>query len=404
MRSNRQNPRSALGNQSFVIYISGALVALHGLWIYRVALAWYAWQLTESEFWVGMVAFTQFAPAVVLGPLFGVFADRFERRRASMMINAGCMINIGILSALTFSGRVDIAMLTAFSLMQGILDGAHTPVRMTLVPSIVTREQLQSAIATNSILFNVSRFIGPALSGFVIAKWSVAHAFGISALSYLALVAAVALVRLRPDARRPQITGNVGSELLAGIRYVREHKRIRALLISIAVASIFGRGVLEMLPAFADEVFAGGPSALAILTSAIGIGSVATGLVLAAGTRWLQPRAIRNCVMIAGGLIVVFSLVDTFWIAVVIAVVMGIILSLVGVGSQILIQTMVDDELRGRVTSLWGMIAFGGTAVGSLLIGSAASVYGLQESTVVAGLLCALLLVFVRGRPEPAVH
>jgi MFS family permease len=379
---------SALRNRNFLIYLSGSTVSLHGLWIYRVALGWYAWQLTGSELWVGIIAFTQFAPAVIFGPLFGVLADRFNRRKASMLINTASVFNMLVLSSLTFLGQVDIRVLAASSVVQGILDGAHTPVRMTLVPSIVSRAQLHSAIASNSIAFNVSRFVGPAIAGFIIATWGVGTAFAVNGVTYLAIVAAVMLIQVNPGTRRTKQPGDVWSELLDGVRYVLGHQTIRSLLVTVAVASVFGRGALEMLPAFADKVFGGGAAALAILTSAVGAGSIITGVVLSRHSAWLNRKVVRIAVIAAGLLIVAFAASGEFWLAVPVITVLGVILSLVGVGSQILIQSHVDEEVRGRVSSLWGMIAFGGTAIGSLIVGSGSAVFGLQLTVVVTGLLC----------------
>ena len=138
---------SALSSRYFVIYLVGNTISLHGLWIYRVALGWYAWQLTGSELWVGIVAFTQFAPAVVFGPVFGVLADRFDRRAASLLINSVSIINMSLLGFLTYLGAADIIVLTMLSLMQGVLDGAHMPVRMSIVPNLVKKNQLHNAIA-----------------------------------------------------------------------------------------------------------------------------------------------------------------------------------------------------------------------------------------------------------------
>ena len=391
---------SALSSRSFLIYIIGSTVSLHGLWIYRVALGWFTWKLTGSEFWVGIVAFTQFAPAVVFGPLFGVLADRFDRRKASILINSLSAINMSLLGTLAWFGAVDIFVLTAQSLAQGALDGAHTPVRMTLVPSLVEKKQLHSAIATSSIAFNVSRFLGPAISGFVIVTYGVSAAFLLNGISYLAIIAAVAVVKVRPLAARDTQSSDVWSELLDGIRYVVAHQTIRGLLISVAVASVFGRGALEMMPAFADAIFERGSSGLATLTAALGVGAIMSGLLLSQTTTWLNSKVVRLAVVFAGMLIAVFGANAEFWIAVPIVVGLGVILSLCGVGSQILIQTMVEESVRGRVSSLWGMIAFGGTAFGSLIVGSAATVFGLQETVIAAGLLCAAIALLSPSQPE----
>ena len=387
---------SALSSRNFLVYLIGSTVSLHGLWIYRVALGWFAWQLTASEFWVGIVAFTQFAPAVFFGPVFGVLADRVDRRIASIAINSCSTANMLLLGALAALGKVDIFVLSALSLVQGSLDGAHTPVRMTLVPNLVSREQLQSAIATTSISFNVSRFVGPAIAGLIIATLGVSAAFAVNGVSYLAIVAAVSCIRLRPVERGKKKPGDVWSELLDGIRYVRAHRTIRGLLVIIAVASLFGRGALEMLPAFADAVFGRGSSGLAVLTSAVGVGAVATGLILSRRLHWLNIGVIRLSVVVAGCLIVVFGWNSSFWFAVPLVTTLGVILSLCGVGSQILLQSLVDEDVRGRVSSLWGMIAFGGTAFGGLIVGAAAATFGLQATVIVAGLLCAVAALIPR--------
>lgn len=379
---------SALSSRNFLIYLTGSTLSLHGLWIYRVALGWFAWQISGSEFWVGIVAFTQFAPAVIFGPLFGVLADRFDRRKASIVINSLSTMNMLLLAALASSGHVDITVLTLLSFMQGALDGAHTPVRMTIVPNLVAKEQLQSAIASTSVSFNVSRFVGPAIAGLIIATFGISAAFVVNGISYLAIIVAVSVVRLRPLPGRLKKQGDVWAELLDGVRYVIRHRTIRELLIIIAVASVFGRGALEMLPAFADAVFQRGSSGLAVLTSAVGAGAITTGLVLSRSTKWLDSRVIRFAVIAAGILIVVFGAINSFWLAVPVVVSLGVILSLCGVGSQILIQTLVDENLRGRVSSLWGMVAFGGTALGSLVVGSAAAAFGLQATVIFTGVVC----------------
>jgi len=379
---------SALSSRYFLIYLIGNTISLHGLWIYRVALGWYAWQLSGSELWVGIVAFTQLAPAVVFGPVFGVLADRFDRRAVSLLINSVSVMNMLLLGFLTHQGSVDIFVLTMLSLMQGVLDGAHMPVRMSVVPNLVKKIQLQSAIAITSISFNVSRFVGPAIAGVIIAKLGVATAFAINGVSYLSLIAAMLIVRLNPTVERKSRQSHVWQELKDGVRYVRQHRSIRAVLVIIALASVFGRGALEMMPAFADAVYRGGSAALAILTSAIGAGAIVTGLALSRGTGWLTINVVRTAAAVGGALITVLGFLQSFYAAVVIVAALGVILSLCGVGSQILIQTLVDDEVRGRVSSIWGMVAFGGTALGGLAVGFAATIWGLQNAVIVSGMLC----------------
>ena len=381
--------QSALRNRDYVIYLAGATISLHGLWVYRVALGWFAWELSESELWVGIVAFTQFAPAVVFGPVFGVFADRFDRRVASILINSLSLLNMLMLGVLTLLGYVDIRLLALLSLLQGTLDSAHAPVRMSIVPNLVNSDQLYSAIALTSVSFNLSRFVGPALAGFVIALAGVGTAFVINGISYLAMFIAMIVLRQKPSAHSADRRKHPWVELLDGARYALSHPLIRSLLVLAALGSVFGRGALEMMPAFADAVFGGGATALAGLTSAVGAGAVVAGIALSRGTRWLTTRVVKIGLIVAGLLVVSFGLLDRFEAAIIVAALLGVTLSICGVGSQILLQAQVDDELRGRVSSFWGMIVFGGTSLGSLAVGAAASVWGLQNAVVAAGVLCA---------------
>lgn len=389
---------SALKSRNFLIYLGGNTVSLHGLWLYRVALGWFAWQLSGSELWVGIVAFTQFAPAVVFGPIFGVLADRFDRRATSIFINSLSVLNMLLLGLLTSLGFIDIRVLVLLSLMQGILDGAHAPVRMSIVPNLVGREQLQSAIALTSVSFNLSRFIGPAIAGPVIAVWGVGTAFTINGVSYLAAIGAMIAVRLNPSSKRADTRKHPWTELVDGARYAFSHKGLRSPLIIAALGAIFCRGALEMLPVFADAVYSGGAPALATLTSAIGGGAVMTGLMLSRGTQWLTVGVLYVAVIVSGLLVIALGAIDVFEVAIVIVAGLGVSLSLSGVGSQILIQTLVDDELRGRVSSFWGMIAFGGTSLGSLAVGAAAHTWGLQSAVIATGSLCLIIAIFASLR------
>lgn len=386
---------SALSNPNFRIYLVGSTISLHGLWIFRVALAWFAWELTGSEAWVGIVSFTQFAPALLFGPFFGVIADRFERRKISMFLNTGSALNMLALAGLSFAGVIDIYVLAGFSLIQGMLDGSHTPVRMALIPGLVEKEELSSAIASTSISFNVSRIVGPALSGIVIASYGVSWAFALNSLSYLAIVIAVGVVSIRPRAERATGKSNVWDELKHGIRYVLNHPMIRTLLMLTAIGTLFGRGALEMMPAVADAVLERGASGLAALTSAVGVGAVLMGVFLSRGTQWLTVRALKLTLVSASLFIVLFGGSSNFVLSLFAVCLLGLLLSLCGIGSQILIQSHVDDDVRGRVSSLWGMIAFGGTAIGGLVIGLLADGLGLQSTLVAAGVLSLLGTVLI---------
>ena len=383
---------SALTNRNFLIYIGGSLFSLHGVWVYRVALAWLAWQLTYSEFWVGVIAFTQFAPTVVLGPAFGVLADRFDRRLAGALVNAGSVINMLVLAWLAWRSTMGIELLVLLSTIQGTLDGAYSPLRMAIVPTLVRDEQRSSAIALGSVAFNLSRFVGPALAGLIIATWGVGPAFAFNGVSYIGVIIALGLIRLESTGRKDKPAKHPWLELKEGAHYLFTHDFLRLLLLFGAVQCVLGRGSMEMLPAFADAVYEGGATALAALTSAIGAGAILGGIMLSRGTHWLTLGVLRIGLMIAGGFVVLLGIIDALPLAMAVVAILGLLLSLCGVGSQILMQTHVDDEYRGRVSSFWSATIFGGTALGSLLIGAVASAWELQYSVIAAGVLITMMI------------
>jgi MFS family permease len=400
MQEDRKDPTpsSALRNRNYLIYLAGSTVSLHGLWVYRVALGWQAWQLTESEFWVGVVAFTQFFPMVLFGSLFGVLADRFDRRKASILINSVSTLIMLALAGLTAAGLVDVYVLCALSLLQGVADGAHLPVRLALIPALVPRQQFQSAMAINSVAFNLSRFVGPAIAGVLIAVVGVAAAFAFNAVSYIAILVALAIIRTLPFRQRPDARSHVWGELKDGVRYVMASTPLRQLLGLVAMASFFGRGPLELMPAFAESVFRRGSTGLSILTAAAGAGAIVAGIIISRGIVRLRIRYIAIGIAIAGCLIILLGVARQFWLGVATVTALGFMLTVCGVGSQVLLQSMIDDELRGRVSSLWGMIAFGGTAFGGLLVGAFASLWGLSATTVAIGVVCMLLTLRIYAR------
>jgi MFS family permease len=400
MREDRQGPTStsALRNRNYLIYLAGSTVSLHGLWVYRVALGWQAWALTESELWVGVVAFTQFFPMVLFGSVFGVLADRFDRRKASILINSTSTLIMLALAALTVAGLVDVSVLCALSLLQGMADSAHLPVRLALIPALVPRQQFQSAMAINSVAFNLSRFIGPAIAGVLIAVFGVAAAFAFNAASYLAILAALLIISTRPFRQRAEARSDVWGELKDGVRYVRASTPVRQLLGLVAMASFFGRGPLELLPAFAESVFRRGATGLAILTAAAGAGAIVAGIIISRGVVRLRIRYIAIGIAVAGCLIILLGVARQFWLGIATVAALGFILTVCGVGAQILLQSLIDDELRGRVSSLWGMIAFGGTAFGGLIVGAFASIWGLSATTLGIGIVCMLLTLRIYAR------
>jgi MFS family permease len=379
-----------LSQRNFAIYLIGSAFSLHGLWIQRVAIGWLAWELTESEAWLGLLALAELMPVVVLGPLFGVWADRLDRKTVAYVTNAINIALCSLLGLLTALGAIDIFTLWVVTALLGCVSSAFQPVRLSLIPSLVPRDLLSEAVAAQSIVFNVSRFLGPAIAGIVIAAFGLWSAFVINAASYFAMIAALLIVQLRPRASRGE-KSHFLSEFKAGLAYTYTHVEIRWQILVVAISALTGRATIQMLPAFAGDTYAGGSSMLATLTSVAGAGAVVAGIVLARlGVGHGLRRATVLGTIATGVLMGVLGASANFAAGVVALAALGFCLTLVGIGSQTVIQTAVTEAMRGRVLSLWAAVAFAAPALGGVLIGLSAELWGLGATTVAAGGLCAV--------------
>jgi MFS family permease len=379
-----------LSQRNFAIYLTGSAFSLHGLWIQRVAIGWLAWELTASEAWLGLLALAELMPVVIFGPLFGVWADRLDRKTVAYVTNGINIVLCGVLGLLTALAAIDIYTLWVITALLGCVSSAFQPVRLSLIPSLVPRELLSEAVAAQSIVFNVSRFLGPALAGIVIAAFGLWSAFAINAASYFAMIAALMICEIRPRASR-----GAASHFLAdfkeGFAYTYTHAEIRWQILVVAISALTGRATIQMLPAFAGGIYAGGSSMLATLTSVAGAGAVVAGLVLARldvghGLR----RATLLGTIVTGALMGLLGATDNLVAGIVALAALGFCLTLVGIGSQTVIQTEVTEVMRGRVLSLWAAVAFAAPALGGVLIGLSAELWGLGATTVAAGGLCAV--------------
>lgn len=387
-----------LGQRNFAVYLTGSAFSLHGLWIQRVAIGWLAWELTESEAWLGLLALAELLPVVFLGPIFGVWADRLDRKTVAYITNSINIVLSLLLCVLTALAIIDIYMLWVITALLGCVSSAFQPVRLSLIPSLVPRELLSEAVAAQSIVFNISRFLGPAIAGVTIAAFGLWAAFAINAVSYFAMIAALLLVDLRRRGAARE-RRHFLAEFKEGVSYTYTHPEISWQLLVVMISALTGRAVIVMLPAFAGDIFAGGSAVLATLTSVAGGGAVIAGIVLTrlgAGQR-LKLATVYGTI-VTGLLMVVLGWTDSFFAGIAVLAALGFCLTLVGIGSQTVIQTAVAEDMRARVLSLWAAVAFSAPALGGLLIGVAAQTWGLGMTTIVAGILCVLPAAVMGGR------
>ena len=389
---------TVLRDRNYALYALGNTISSLGTWAQRVGVGWLSWELSHSAFWVGLVSLSQFLPVTLFAPLFGGLLDRTDPKRYAIAANGALMIGAAALWVVTAVGAMTIERLCVLSLLLGIANGAYHPARLSIVNEVAPPGRLAEAIATNSILYNLARSVGPALAGISIAALGIAATFAINALSYVAVVAALAVITMRKMPRRP--SAGFISDFTDGLRYASGHKFIRELMLLSFVTSSLGRGVVELLPAFAGGVYDRGSSGLAALTTASGIGAVLGGMFLSRlGSGDGLSTLARRSAMSVGVAVAVFGFMPNYLSGLVAIFILSIVTVLCGVGLQVVLQQSIDAAFRGRILGLWGMCNVAGPGIGGAVLGALAQGIGVRTATVTSGVLCSALAVWiVRGR------
>ena len=393
---------SALASRDFRLYAAGNAISLQGLWVQRITIAWIAWDLSGQAAFVGLIAFLGFAPTMVTGPIFGVLADRTPLIRAAMATQGALCLLALAMAAFHATGWLDRWSLAFLALAIGVVTSAHHPVRMTLAPLLAPPQAMASIITITSLNFNLARSIGPAIGGALIATVGVGATLWLIAVCYLPYI--VLLRWLHPRAR--VLTATESRSVLGGfaqgLARIRSDPFMRRVLATTGVFALGGRGVLELLPAIADGVFARGAAGLGTLTSAAGIGALAASATIVAmpairpGT---MPRRGQAAVWAGLALGLVLAVSTSWTLTLAAAVCLGGCGAMVGVSMQSALQLSLEDAYRGRVMSLWVMTGIGCAALGALLIGALADRFGLAWGTVlVYGAGLALFRAFTRRR------
>jgi len=395
--------RSALANRNYRRYAIGNIFSHFGTWVQRVAMGWLAWKLTHSGAWLGMIAFADLAPTVVLAPFAGAIADRIDRLAGIRVTQTLALVQALLLAALTFGGLTTIHWLLGLAFARGVIMAFNQPLRFAVVPSLVERRDLTSAIAINSMSFNIARIAGPGLAGVIVALWGEAAAFAFNALSFLIFIAVLYVIDLGPiPAQVPRPVRALPREILDGMRYCVRTPGIAQIFLLLTVVALFGRAFTELLPGFSDAVFGRGVDGLAMLHSAAGAGALLGSFSLArrGGVPGLT-RLVAWVVFVLGLALLAFTATNVFWLAVPCVALTGFAMVIIGVGEQTLLQNAVDGTIRGRVMSIYGMISRGGPAVGALVMGWASSWVGLRWPVAVGALLCLATWLWALARIGP---
>jgi MFS family permease len=389
----------AMRHHHYRNYTCGSVLSLIGTWTHRVALGWLTWELTGSYAWLGIIAFADMFAMMLVSPVAGDLADRLDRRRLAFWSQFGMMCQALALATLVFAGAAEIWSLLGLTIALGAMHAFHTTSRLAMVPNLVPVEDLTPAIAINSMIFNVARFIGPAVAGLIIASFGVGPAFVFNAFTFVVFLTVLARLRLLRIEHRSRPDESVLSSIHQGIRYALGHGGIGPLLLMLTITAFAARSLPDLLPGFADGVFKRGPEGLAWLTSMMGLGAMASGFIFLARDGVAGMTAmVLHCLMLLGVTTILFAMVDTFWIATVIIVAVGMAMNIIGVGVLNLMQNGVEGVMRGRVMAIYTFLHQGAPAAGTLLLGGIAEHVGLAWPVSAAGILTIFLWALMLPR------
>ena len=396
----------ALRYRNFRLFIGGQCISLIGTWMQRIALGWLVYRLTNSVFLLGAVGFAGQLPVFLLTPFAGVLADRVNRHRLIVITQLMAMLQALVLAVLVLGGWIHIWHVMVLSVVLGAVNAVDMPCRQSFMHEMIDdRTDLGNAIALNSSTVNVARLIGPSLAGLLIAVTGEGICFLINGLSYLAVIAALLMMTLKPVAKPVQQRHPI-RQLKEGVVYACSFPPIRAILLLLAVISLMGMPYTVLMPVLAKNILHGGPATLGLLMGAAGVGALIAAVYLASRTSvlGLAKRMVYTGVILAVGLILLAAsrhLVPAM-----------INMLLVGFGmifqmaaGNTLLQTIVDDDKRGRIMSFYTFSIMGMAPFGSLLFGALAERIGVSGTLAVGGAACLVgTIVFHFKLPEMRRH
>ncbi|WP_445501037.1 MFS transporter [Microvirga sp. G4-2] len=378
MRNGWHGVRAALSEANYLNFTIGNVFSLIGTWVQRVALGWLVWELTGSGAWLGAIAFADLFPMVLVTPLAGALADRSDRLRVTRISQALLMVHAGLLTVLSAFGSLSPLLILVLALISGVVTAFNQPFRMALLPDLVGRENLVSAVAVNSIVFNTARFIGPAIAGLVIAKGSLTLAFAINFGTFAAFSWTLARIRLVTLDQAPSTSRSLLNSVVEGWRYAIGHIGLGAMLLMLTVVSLCVRPILELMPSYA-ALFGSDANGFALMTSTIGLGSLVGAICL---SRQADPTALATMALsnglLMGAALLVAALAHQKLLGLLALFILGFGMVVSGIANQIVIQLAVPDHLRGRLLALHSMIFRGAPALGALAIGALSDLTGLR--------------------------
>jgi len=390
----------ALRHRNYRLFFGGQSLSLIGTWMTQVASSWLVYRLTNSALLLGMVSFSGQIPALLLTPFAGVWVDRWDRRTVLKVTQVLAMLESLALAVMVFSGHENIWYILALTMFQCAVNAFDIPARQTFVVEMIEdRADLPNAIALNSSMMTGARLVGPSIAGAIIAVAGEGYCFLIDGISYIAVIASLMLMVTKPGEEK--IHENLFSSLKAGWQYVIGYDPIRSILALIAFISLVGLPYTVLLPVFASEILHGGPNTFGLLTGATGLGAFISAILLAMRKSIVglgKRMAITSLTF--GAALIAFAFSQIFWLSMVLMLLVGFSMMQVIASGNTILQTIVDEDKRGRVMSFYTLAFLGAAPIGSLLAGALANQIGAVPTVIVCGLLCIIASLWFFGRLE----
>ncbi len=381
----------ALRHRNYRLYFIGQSISLVGTWMTRLATGWLVWRLTQSPEMLGLVGFAGQIPTFLLGPFAGVWADRLDRHRVLVITQILAMVQSFTLAALTISGVINIGEILGLQLLQGVINAFEMPTRQALLVQLIEdRADLPNAVALNSSMVNGARLIGPSIAGLMIAVVGEGWVFFADGASYMAVIGTLLAVRVLHRPRAP-VRKRMLHELGDGVRYAFGFSPIRAMLLLVALLGVAGMPYTVLLPVIASRTLGGGPHTLGFLMGSMGIGALAGALYLASRTTVVGlGRLIPLAAGLFGGGLIGLGLSRSLPLSLGLMVVTGVGFMVHMAATNTLIQTLVREEMRGRVMAFYTVAFMGMAPFGSLLAGAVAAHLGAPQTVLAGGVACVL--------------